>query len=83
MNGSGRTKKSCKKLNSVAIEAQITVTRLPSRGDEQRKFTSPLILLSPEAGCRWELKAVVPFPPQRLSLPSLKLEGNPQGDPNP
>lgn len=70
-------------MNSVAIEAQITALRLPPHGDEQRKFASPLILLSPEAGRRWELKAVFPFPPQRLSLPSLKLEGNPWGDPNP
>ena len=76
-------KKSCEKLKSVAIEAQITALSLPSRSDEQRKFTSPLMLLSPEAGCRWEQKAVFPFPPQRLSLLSLKLEGNPQGDPNP
>lgn len=74
---------SCKELNSVAIEVQITASRLLSRGDEQRKFTSPLILLSPEAGCRWELKAVFPFPPQRLSLLSLKRERNPRGDPNP
>lgn len=74
---------SCKELNSVAIEVQIIASRLLSRGDEQRKFTSPLILLSPEAGCRWELKALFPFPPQRLSLLSLKLEGSPRGDPNP
>lgn len=74
---------SCKELNSVAIEVQIIASRLLSRGDEQRKFTSLLILLSPGAGCRWELKALFPFPPQRLSLLSLKLEGNPRGDPNP
>lgn len=74
---------SCKELNSIAIEVQIIASRLLSHGDEQRKFTSPLILLSPEAGCRWELKALFPFPPQRLSLLSLKLEGSPRGDPNP
>lgn len=74
---------SCKELNGVAIEVQIIALGLLSRGDEQRKFTSPLIPLSPEAGCRWELKALFPFPPQRLSLLSLKLEGNPRGDPNP
>lgn len=78
-----RQKKSCEKLNSTALEVQITASRLPSHGDEQRKFTSPLILLCPEAGRRWALKAVFLFPPQRLSLPSLKLEGNPWGDPNP
>lgn len=59
----------CEKLNSAAIEVQITASRLLSRGDEQRKLTSPLILPSQGAGCRWEQKAAFPFPPQRLSLP--------------